>query len=446
MRRIIHDFMYYNRDVEHNLAGPLKTALTETEWDLLQQIAKAANELRMPLYVVGGVPRDLILGKPIGDFDFVVEGKAEKLANLLRSKYGGKVTVHGRFGTAKWNLRDSRVEHRGSDGQWRAIDLVTARSETYKHPAALPSVEPGTIEDDLRRRDFTINAVAVRLDSLHFGEVRDDFQGLEDLQAGIIRVLHEGSFREDPTRMYRAVRYEQRYGFQIADETLGLMGDGRPFIENLSAQRIRHELDLILEEALAVAMLDRLAELQLLSPIHPALTFDDEGARRITGVERRQPLSLPKWPAHELRWACWLLVHPQAEIESVNQRLHFSAALVKAILAAAQLWGDLDSLAGAAAGRWVERLDAAPLMAVYAAYLAVRPGDLREALEQYLVRWRHVKPKATGHELKRMGIKPGAEYKRILDELRRAWLEGEILSDGDEEQYLQYLTRNEEDR
>ena len=438
--------MYYNRDVEHNLARPLKTALSESEWDVLQRIAEAANELAMPLYVVGGVPRDLILDKPIGDFDFVVEGKAEKLAKVLASKYGGKVTVHGKFGTAKWDLRDSKVEHQGSDGQWRTIDLVTARSETYKHPGALPTVQPGAIEDDLRRRDFTINAVAVRLDPGHFGEVRDDFGGWEDLQAGTIRALHEDSFRDDPTRMYRAVRYEQRYGFQIADETLGLVGDGRPFIEKLSAQRIRHELDLILEEPLAVAMLDRLAELNLLSSIHPALSFDDEAARRITGVERRQPLSLPKWPPHELRWACWLLALHPADIELINKRLHFGGALFKAMTAAAQLWADLDSLQDAAAGRWVERLDAAPLMAVYAAYLALRPGRGREALEQYLVHWRHVKPKATGHELKRMGIKPGAQYKRILDELRRAWLEGEILSESDEDEYLQYLARNEEDR
>ncbi|HEX8993282.1 MAG TPA: hypothetical protein VF784_16490, partial [Anaerolineales bacterium] len=288
--------MHYNPGVAHNLAKRLEKALGPAEWDLLQRIARTAEKLHLPLYVVGGLPRDVILGVPGGDFDLVVEGPAEALANTLASKYGGRVIVHSRFGTAKWDLSAPNVRPSAS---WpvdarpplRALDFVSARSETYKHPGALPTVTLGSIDDDLRRRDFSINAIAIRLDGIHLGEVRDDFGGWGDIQAGQVRVLHDDSFTDDPTRMYRAVRYEQRYGFRIAGATQSLFAPARPYIQMLSAQRLRHELDLILDEPLAPAMLRRLGALDLLRPIHMALFYDRESGRRMAATAPEPSIS-----------------------------------------------------------------------------------------------------------------------------------------------------------
>ena len=217
----------------------------------------------------------------------------------------------------------------------------SARSETYAYQAALPTVKIGTIEDDLRRRDFTINALAIRLDGAHFGELRDDLGGWEDLQQGLIRVLHDGSFQDDPTRLYRAVRYEQRYQFRIADETLALMPGSRTLISELSAQRIRHELDLVLDEDRATAILQRLAELELLKPAHAALVYDEAAARRLAAYEPGAALSLPHWPRRDMLWLLWLMVLPESAIESLNRRLHFSSVLLKSALAASALWPEV---------------------------------------------------------------------------------------------------------
>ncbi len=439
MAHIIHDFMHYNRNVEENLAERMRSILPAAEWQLLQRVAQAARDLKLPLYIVGGLPRDLILGIPSKDFDLVVEGRAEHLAKSLAGTFGGRVVVHKAFGTAKWEVPAPPERQAPEGAASDALDIITARSETYKHPGALPTVAPGTIADDLRRRDFTINAIAIRLDGSHVGEVRDDLDGRKDLQQGIVRVLHPASFIDDPTRMYRAVRYEQRYGFRIAQETLRLLPGARGGVSRLSAQRVRHELDLILDEQRADAMLRRLVEVDLLKPVHPALSYDAAAANRMAAAEQAPPLAVPVVPRRGLRWLLWLMELPAAEIEAIDSRLHFSAELRRDLLAASELSAQLDSLVGLPPSGWHERLSDVRPAAAYAVYLSLEPGEARTALERYLSEWRHIRPKTTGHDLQQLGVKPGAEYHRILRELRRAWIDGEIESEQDERDYLQRL-------
>ena len=167
-----------------------------------------------------------------------MEGDTSALAEFIVKKYGGKILVHSRFGTAKWVLNESafkRLNFPISNFPEFDVsfDLVTARSESYSHPGALPNVEPASIDADLRRRDFSINAMALRLDGQHFGELLDPMDGEADLESGLIRVLHPASFIDDPTRMYRAIRYGVRYGFQIIQDTLALIPDARIFIVDL---------------------------------------------------------------------------------------------------------------------------------------------------------------------------------------------------------------------
>ncbi len=312
----------------------------------------------MPVYLVGGQVRDLLLKRPVSDLDVVVEGDAPQLARALAMAGGGNVTEHAKFGTATWFL----------DGS--AIDLISARSEVYEHPGALPTVTFSSIDDDLRRRDFTINAMAVRLDAGHFGELLDPLNGQDDLSHKLIRVLHLRSFLDDPTRMLRAVRYAARYDFAIVPGTLQLINeDSRQVLSSLSGERLRHEFDLIFGEENASQILARLKELDLIRPIHLQLSTVNPQLPTIT-----EPPS--EWgdfktaEIHSLRqtlgWIIWLMSLPDSDIESIAERLAFPGLLTKTARAAATLLADLPSLSDAKPSRWTYYLDDFPNNSSYA--------------------------------------------------------------------------------
>jgi len=383
--------------------------------------------LGFPIYIVGGSVRDLVLGRPVLDFDLVLEGDAMVLGRALATKFGGKLTVHTRFGTAKWFPGGDTLQQPGLPD---FIDLISARSEAYKHPAALPTVKPGIMADDIRRRDFTINALAVRLDGAHFGELRDELGGMDDLHNGLVRVLHPRSFMDDPTRMFRAVRYEKRYDLKIEPQTLALVPEARPLIAKLSAQRVRHELDLILDEPNAEFMLARLGDLDLLNPIHPALTWD------VTTWARLQH----KVDTGEARWLLWLMSLTEPEIKSLNERLKFTASRLKSLYGSSKIFTTLSAFADLKPSQCVERLENLPLSAVSVVTL-VAQGQSRQSLEKYLSEWRHVKPKTTGNDLKELGIEPGPKYHEILSGLRAAWLDGLVGSGNEEKAHLEEILR-----
>jgi tRNA nucleotidyltransferase (CCA-adding enzyme) len=417
---------------DQNFAELLKRFLGDDRLRLLQLVIEEATERSLPLYVVGGTVRDLVLGRPLNDFDLTVEGDAIALARALSSKHGGGVTAHTKFGTAKWFLPQAL---KPDTGEHDTLDLITARSETYKHPAALPTVAFGTIEDDLRRRDFTINAMAIRLDSSHLGELRDDLHGMDDLQNNIVRVLHPGSFIDDPTRMYRAARYAERYGFRIAEDTLALIPEARPGVEKLSPQRIRHELDLILDEPNAVAMLRRLDDLDLLACIHPALAnFNQSNLATLKTDD-------PVLQTRNSRWALWLMHLTDQQIEFINDRLHFTAELLKILRSMALLNANLTVLAGLKPSQAVEVLESYSFKALEVVSAALPEGEIKNTLSRYLSEWWLVKPKTTGHDLKKHEIPPGPKYTEILRRLRAAWLDGEVNTEEEEKHLLNTLLR-----
>ena len=408
----------------------LESALSTERMRLLHLVRDEATQRGLPLYIVGGSVRDLVVGRRLNDFDLTVEGDAIALARSLASKHGGKVTAHTKFGTAKWFLPKNLASDSGTHD---ILDFISARSETYKHPAALPTVEMGSLDDDLSRRDFTINALAIRLDGPHFGQLRDDLNGIEDLQKGIVRVLHPRSFIDDPTRMYRAVRYEKRYAFKIAEETLAFIPEASPFIEKLSAQRIRHELDLILEEPNAVAMLARLDELDLLAPIHPALSnFNQSNLATLksndTALQNRQS-----------RWILWLMNLTGQEIEFVNARLHFTADLIKILRSACLLNANQTAVVGLKPSQCVELLEGYSLRAIETVYHVLPDEEIKNIFSKYLSEWRDVKPRTTGNDLKKRGIEPGPKYTEILRRLRAAWLDGDIKNEEAEIKLLDLL-------
>ncbi len=421
------DFLCYNTSVKQNDFKLLEKSLDVTHLKLLHLVGDDATQRGSPLYIVGGSVRDLLLGRRLSDFDLTVEGDAIALAHSLASKYGGAVTAHTKFGTAKWFLPESLKTHHDT------LDLISARSETYKYPAALPTVMLGSLADDLRRRDFTINAMAVRLDGDHFGELRDDLNGRKDLQKGVIRVLHPRSFIDDPTRMYRAVRYAVRYGFKIADDTLALIPQARPIVEKLSAQRIRHELDLILEEPDPVSILKRLDELDLLSVIHPALAnFSKSNLALVKSDES-------VLQNRNARWVLWLMHLKDQEIELLNERLHFHADLLKVLHSAVLLNANLTTVVGLKPSKVVEFLESYSIKALEVLSSAVENEEIKNILNKYLSQWWHVKPRTTGHDLKKRGIPPGPKYTEILRRLRAAWLDGEIKTEEEEKALLTNL-------
>jgi tRNA nucleotidyltransferase (CCA-adding enzyme) len=389
---------------------------------------------QMPIYIVGGFVRDLLLGQPAQDLDLVVEGDAIELAHAISAQQGGRVTVHSHFKTAQW------YPPRGP-GIPEFVDLISARSEIYKHPAALPTVKPGSLIDDLRRRDFTLNTLAMRLDGDHFGEITDAMNGLEDLQHGIVRTLHSSSFEDDPTRMFRMVRYEIRYGFKVAPETLALVQGGLLQINRLSAERVRHELDLILEEENVHSILKRLVKLGILSGVHPLLEWNQLIQNRVArGLTAARKIDHP--PSRRmLVWSLWLMGVPPAGQVSIEKRLHFDSSLRDMIQEASILFTRVDTLAGKKPSQCVAVLDKIHLRAIQTVFVALPDGSTRQILDSYLKSWRGIKPKTTGHDLKKHGLPPGPEYKSILRKLRAAWLDGEVKSFRQELLLLDKLTQ-----
>ncbi|MBN1451213.1 MAG: CBS domain-containing protein [Anaerolineales bacterium] len=420
-----------------NMVARLEAALPPAHLELIRCVAAQASEQRMAVYIVGGFVRDLLLERPGLDFDIVIEGDAIALGKALGKRYGGRVTSHTRFGTAKWYVRESKFGKKSFSTSQQPplpefLDLISARTEFYEHPTALPTVERGSIKLDLHRRDFTINTLALRLDGHHYGELHDYWGGLADLERGYVRVLHSLSFVDDPTRMLRAVRYEQRYGFEIESRTRQLMEEAQPLLEKLSPERVRHELDLILDEPNWFEMLARLADLGLLTAIHPELPLPASDFSLPTDGELASyPPSGLLPPKRTLAWLLWLSAVKPATIKTLSRRLRFPAALTKLSLAASSLRDDLSSLKDAKPSGWVDCLEDVPEFAIYALSLSSE-GKTKRALLDYLETWRHIKPKTTGHDLKELGLSPGPKYKNILRQLRAAWLDGKIKSEKEE--------------
>jgi tRNA nucleotidyltransferase (CCA-adding enzyme) len=413
----------------------LDRSLSAPQLKVLRSVAEAAGTRQVPLYLVGGFVRDLMLHVPATDFDMVVEGDAIDFAKGLVAQFGGRVTAHVRFGTAQWFRPDSNGH---------PLDIISTRSETYDHPGALPTVKSGRLSDDLARRDFTINTLALRIDGEHWGELHDELGGLNDLKRGLVRVLHPQSFQDDPTRMFRAIRYEQRYGFQIVPETLAIIPPARSGISLLSAERVRHELDLILDEEKAAAMLSRLAELDLLQPVHSSLAWDDIKMERFTKAWRMHEnnpfVAGPSSASRSfLNWHYWLLDRAGSEIQSIDQRLHFQANLLESLLAASTLFKDYPALTGLKPSQCVTWLEALPLTAVYTPFMSVPEGQARQNLHDYLEKWRKIKPKTNGDDLKERGLLPGPRYKLILSTLRQAWLDGTVQTKSEEMNLLDKL-------
>jgi tRNA nucleotidyltransferase (CCA-adding enzyme) len=367
------------------------------------------------VYLVGGTVRDILLGERSFDVDIAVEGDAIALAQALADALGGRVRAHDKFGTA--------VVLYGEDER---VDVVTARTEFYDAPAALPTVEHASIREDLFRRDFTINAMAVSLKGADLGRLVDPFGGRRDLEAKTIRVLHNLSFIDDPTRIFRAIRYENRYGFRMDDHSvrlargtieMGLVGD-------LSSARLRDELEALLSEGDVEHSILRLAELGAAGAIHPHLAADEEAVallRRLTELRDRYGLEIPSW---RLGFEALARKLPPDEVYEWLQRLKVRRRDAEQVAAAVTVGPKLVERLREGASP-AEVVAAAEPYAPDAPLFALALDDL-EPLHAYFDRLRDVRLEVSGSDLAELGLGESPRVGEILTELRRRKLNGEL--------------------
>ena len=432
-----------------NTSDLLEKSMDGARLELLHLLAYQASMIRMPLYLVGGVVRDILLGRAVRDFDLVVEGDSAAFAEYIVKKFGGRVLVNAKFGTATWVLNESTFKRLNVPAFQLldtplSFDLVSARSETYAQPGALPTVKRSPFDDDLRRRDFTINAMAIRLDGDHFGELFDPLDGQKDLEYKLIRVLHTQSFVDDPTRILRAARYAGRYGFQLEPETRRLItGESRAILMQLSGERLRHEFDLMFDEKNTTAMLEQLDTLDVLKLIHPVLRpIMYKSPIEYSLTEEFSDLGLPSMLSfHQtLGWIMWLISLQVKEIEIIAKRLAFPSVLTKATLGAAKLYAEFPAFVGRTDSTKTFYFDEFPLLAVYAVWIfASWDNSYKQILGAYLSEWRHMKPYTTGTDLKNLGLEPGPRFAELLHQLRAAWLDGEVNTEDGEKALLERL-------
>ena len=401
--------------------------------DLLDRVGELAEGRRQRICLVGGAVRDLLMGRRNLDLDLVVEGDALELAgefaklgelsDVVDEGVQGRVTLHRRFGTAKFRWGDL------------TIDLAMARSETYAQPGALPTVQRGNLEDDLRRRDFTINAMAVSITPASFGQLLDPHGGREDIDHGLVRILHKRSFVDDATRMLRAVRYEQRLGFKLEEDTERLLRENLSMLDTISGDRIRRELELILGEELPERMLQRAQVLGILRQLVPSIAIDDWTVERFQQAREQQQ--------REPMVYMLLLIYrmEEGDIDHFIGRLGIAGQWAKAMRQVPSLKNDMPylddrNLAPSAIYRLLQPYF---VESIVAGMLSCESAVGRSNVERYVNQLRYVNPVLDGDDLRRLGVQPGPRMGRMLETLRDAKLDGQVTTKEEEEALVRRL-------
>jgi len=401
---------------------------------VLTALRRRALERSPAIFLVGGPVRDALLGAPVRDLDFVVDGDGPEVARQLAEDLGGRVLTHPRFGTATVALTGCRV------------DMVSARKEVYPHPAALPQVFPGTIEDDLARRDFAVNALALPLRETR-PKVLDQHGGVGDLRRGLIRTLHPNSFVDDPTRILRAVRYEQRLGFRIEPQTLarleGAIADG--YLAALGADRFRHELEMIFREDRPGPALTRAWDLGIMAAIHPALgsgkapaglsaAADLNSAEDVGTREDRTGDTIPLVYLAGLTYP----LSPE-DAETVIHRLNMPKPWAQVVRDTAALRQREAELAGPSLprSRLFSLVEGSCPEAVMAVSRVAGSPRVAGRLAEYLNELQFVAPTLSGRDLLAMGVPDGPMVGRILRRLREAKLDRKVSTEAQERRLAQ---------
>ncbi len=418
------------------IAGFMKERLSERIYLLLADIGKTAETLGYAAYVVGGFVRDLFLYRHNEDIDIVVEGNGIAFAREFAGQAGARINAYAKFGTAVIIFPDGFK-----------IDVASARMEYYKFPAALPTVEMSSIKLDLFRRDFTINTLAIYLNPAKFGKLIDFFGGQRDIKEKAIRILHNLSFVEDPTRVFRAIKFEQRFGFTIGKLTSGLIENAvrMDFFKRLSGRRVFSELCQILKEDTPLPALSRLNDYDLLRVIDPAIRFDQSLIDRFNAARKAISwFELLYTEEQYMRWAVYFLVllhHSNKDTASrICQRFELgpkhSRMFVKERLAAETLINRWHRDPPETNSRIYQMLSEYQLELILYMMAVTERESIKKQISFFVTDLRHVKLCVGGKDLKAMGLRPSPVYGEILNAVLEAKLNGEVQTREEELQLL----------
>jgi len=429
------------------LGEPLKARVPEHVSNLLRQAGALADQLSVCAFVVGGFVRDLLLGIENFDLDLVIEGDGIAFARALGRNLGVHVQVYDRFGTAVLML-PHRVK----------LDVATARGESYAHPTALPVVKPGSLEKDLFRRDFTINTLAIPLNRTGFGELLDVRGGLRDLQRKTIRVLHDRSFVDDPTRLFRAIRFAQRFGFRMEANTLRLLKEAAAtdLVHRLSGPRLRNEIMLLLAEKDVSRTIQRMGTMDLLRFIHPRVRPTLQVEILLKHIAPTMAWWTKRFPDRRLdrplvyfmglidgltlsaaEAALKRLAFPNRQADKVR---HVKQSLPSAL----RTLSARRSLKPSAVYRPLSALPDEGLVLLAAKSTSLSDNvhaTVKREISAYLTTYRHITPSLTGDDLTDLGLKPGPLYKKILGRLRDARLNEEVSTKAEERALVKRIAK-----
>ncbi|UCD18840.1 MAG: CCA tRNA nucleotidyltransferase [candidate division WOR-3 bacterium] len=380
----------------------LRSSAKKKKKSVLRKVIDFFVKSEYHAYLVGGYVRDSTLGRESIDIDVVVEGNAIAAARKLNEKIKGKIVAHVEFGTASINVDKLRV------------DLASARTEKYQSPAHLPHVFPSTIVEDLNRRDFTINAIAMSISRENFGEIFDPFEGLADIKRKLIRILHRNSFIDDPTRIFRALRYKNRFGFKLEDDTERLMREAvkEGMVKKLSGQRILNELNLIFAE-------DSYGE-----------TVNDLSYYGIFALKRSELRLMPASNSHAFYYLLSKLPRNSLPLskkdkEIVDDFRNIDEMMVK--LSKTTKKSMLYTILSPVAEEVTE------------AITLIKP-ELQERIKTFHA-LKRIKPFITGKDLRKYGFKPDKQYARILRKMFVLQIDKKLASRREAIEHLKTLRK-----
>ena len=418
----------------------MKERFPERIHNLLMEFGRVGDELGYSVHAVGGFVRDLLLRVENYDVDIVVEGDGIRLAEEFEKKFPCRIRTHKKFGTAIILFPDGLK-----------VDVATARWEVYDSPAALPTVESASIKMDLYRRDFTINTLAIQLNPKGFGELIDFFGGVKDIKEKVIRVLHNLSYVEDPTRVFRAIRFEQRFGFQIGKHTQNLMKNAVKvgFLERLSGGRVLSELILILQEENPLPALKRMRDFNLFHFLHPKLKLDEQA--EILFQQIHHVISWFDLLFLEQRYERWIIYFyglidslKEEEIKELCQRLTLNDKLRKKVIegklqadqALLQIFSWINTDQRPKRSEIYNVL--APLSTESKLFMMAKTTQVttRRYISLYFTQLKDTKSLLRGTDLIQMGMKSGPTIKKALTGLLQARLDEQVITRQDEMEYI----------
>jgi tRNA nucleotidyltransferase (CCA-adding enzyme) len=425
-----------------SVRGLIEERVPQEVREALHLVGEVADEIGFPVFLVGGIVRDLFLRVANVDVDIVVEGDGITFAGMLVKKTSGRMKTHQKFGTAVVVLPSGLK-----------LDIATARLEYYESPAALPTVELSSIKKDLYRRDFTVNTLAVRLNGGRYGELLDFFGGLRDIKDKTIRVLHSLSFVEDPTRVLRAIRFEQRFGFHLSKHTQNLIKSAvnMKLFNRLTGERIYTELLLMFSEAEPQKVLRRMKDFDLLKFIHPELKGSVDLDRLFGSIaETLTWFKLLYLDLKAEKWFVYFLglfdrmkdVSAAEALERlavplrVRQRVQQARTRSRDVL---YLFYKEQDISQSRIYDFLTPLDTEAILLMMA---KARQERAKKYISLYLQHLRNVKVTLTGEDLKKLGIPPGPRYRKILAELLDAKLDGAVKTLDDEREFAKKKSDN----